>query len=179
MAGAELDDARTATPRCRREITGAETQTNVVLIQSTEKHVPSSIFGAVVWAPASSALDYFGTTSFGASPLYDNKIQYIQVRVFGCGFAYIKATAVLLIIGTILIILALFATGFGLATSRANRKYRAYRVAVYLTLVAAILKFVALIVFPVCFYSEIKEWAVPSWDFDWNQHDVEENHILH
>uniref|UniRef100_A0A915KF98 Uncharacterized protein n=1 Tax=Romanomermis culicivorax TaxID=13658 RepID=A0A915KF98_ROMCU len=37
------------------------------VMQSTERHVPASIFGAVVWAPASSALDYFRTSRFGAS----------------------------------------------------------------------------------------------------------------
>uniref|UniRef100_A0A915IRP8 Uncharacterized protein n=1 Tax=Romanomermis culicivorax TaxID=13658 RepID=A0A915IRP8_ROMCU len=32
-------------------------------MQSTERHVPASIFGAVVWAPASSALDHFSIIS--------------------------------------------------------------------------------------------------------------------
>uniref|UniRef100_A0A915L7K0 Tudor domain-containing protein n=1 Tax=Romanomermis culicivorax TaxID=13658 RepID=A0A915L7K0_ROMCU len=42
-------------------------KTNVKVVQSTERHVPASIFGAVVWAPASSALDHFGTSRFVAS----------------------------------------------------------------------------------------------------------------
>uniref|UniRef100_A0A915J9Z6 Secreted protein n=1 Tax=Romanomermis culicivorax TaxID=13658 RepID=A0A915J9Z6_ROMCU len=36
-------------------------------MQSREWHVPASVFGAVVWAPASSALDHFGTSCSGAS----------------------------------------------------------------------------------------------------------------
>uniref|UniRef100_A0A915JW65 Uncharacterized protein n=1 Tax=Romanomermis culicivorax TaxID=13658 RepID=A0A915JW65_ROMCU len=39
-------------------------QANVKVIQSMEKHVPAFIFCAIVRAPASSALDHFGTSRF-------------------------------------------------------------------------------------------------------------------
>lgn len=33
--------------------------------------------------------------------------------------------------------------------------------------VLVVLLLIGLIVFPVCFYLEIREWGRPRWDFDW------------
>lgn len=99
--------------------------------------------------------------------------------------AYIQATAALLVIAGLLTVLASGFTISGLRTDNANRKYLFYRVAMYIALVTGIVKeitvfsyififvlvlleLISLVVFPVCFYLQLKNLSLPSWDFDWS-----------
>jgi len=82
--------------------------------------------------------------------------------------AYIQATAGLLVIAALLTVLSAGLTTAGLRTDNANRKYLFYRVAMYVALVAVLLELISLVVFPVCFYLEMKNLLLPSWDFDWS-----------
>uniref|UniRef100_A0A915KTR4 Uncharacterized protein n=1 Tax=Romanomermis culicivorax TaxID=13658 RepID=A0A915KTR4_ROMCU len=56
------------------------------IMQSMERHVPVSIFVAIVWAPASSAMDRFGTSRSGVS--------YFRASHFGEGCLVVPMFAV-------------------------------------------------------------------------------------
>lgn len=81
---------------------------------------------------------------------------------------YIKAVATLLVIGALLVLAGIALTAFGLASSNASRKYLYYRIAMYFALLAVLLKLIGLVVFPVCFYLELKDWGKQRWEFDWS-----------
>jgi len=84
------------------------------------------------------------------------------------GKVYIQATAALLVIAGIVTVIAIVMTILGLTTQNPNRKYLYYRVAMYLALIAVLFELIGLVVFPVCFYMELKDWDMPSWEFDWS-----------
>ncbi|XP_055524300.1 uncharacterized protein LOC129717978 isoform X4 [Wyeomyia smithii] len=68
---------------------------------------------------------------------------------------YIKATAVLCIVTLVTDALATILTGLGLRTQDHNLKYKFYRIAVLVMMVALISLLVALILYPVCFAAEL------------------------
>nr|XP_029717412.1 transmembrane protein 47-like isoform X2 [Aedes albopictus]XP_029717421.1 transmembrane protein 47-like isoform X2 [Aedes albopictus] len=80
---------------------------------------------------------------------------------------YIKATAGLCIITLVTDIIATILTGLGLNTQDHNRKYKFYRVAVLVMMVALISLLVALILYPVCFAAELNLGNRPVWEFGW------------
>jgi len=84
------------------------------------------------------------------------------------GKVYIHATAALLVIAGFVTVIAIIMTVLGLTTQNPNRKYLFYRVAMYLALIAVLFELISLVVFPVCFYMELKDWDMPSWEFDWS-----------
>ncbi|XP_052564209.1 transmembrane protein 47 isoform X2 [Culex pipiens pallens] len=86
---------------------------------------------------------------------------------------YIKATAALCIITLATDALATILTGLGLRTQDHNLKYKFYRVAVLVMMVALISLLVALILYPVCFAAELNLDPLsltgnrPVWEFGW------------
>jgi len=84
------------------------------------------------------------------------------------GKVYIQATAALLVIAGIVTVIAIIMTILGLTTQNPNRKYLFYRVAMYLALIAVLFELIGLVVFPVCFYMELKDWGTLPWEFDWS-----------
>ncbi|XP_058063925.1 transmembrane protein 47 isoform X1 [Anopheles bellator] len=81
--------------------------------------------------------------------------------------AYIKATAALCIVTLVTDALATFLTGLGLRTQDHNLKYKFYRIAVLVMMVALIALLVALILYPVCFAAELNLANRPVWEFGW------------
>lgn len=82
--------------------------------------------------------------------------------------AYIKAVAALLVLATILSFSALIMNGLGLCVRVIQRKYMFYKIATYLALFSVLLDLVSLIVFPACFYGEMKDYGSGEWEFDWS-----------
>lgn len=80
---------------------------------------------------------------------------------------YIKATAILCVITLICDAIATLLTGFGLKTLEANLKYKFYRIAVLVMIVALFSLLVALILYPVCFASELSQGNRTVWEFGW------------
>jgi len=80
---------------------------------------------------------------------------------------YIQATAGLCIISLLMDAIATLLTGLGLRTKNHNVKYRFYRYAVLNMLLALISVLVALILYPVCFASELNLGNRPTWEFGW------------
>lgn len=80
---------------------------------------------------------------------------------------YIKATALLCIITLITDAFATILTGLGLRTQDHNTKYKFYRIAVLIMMVALISLLVALILYPVCFAAELNLGNRPVWEFGW------------
>uniref|UniRef100_A0A0N5ANJ7 Lipoma HMGIC fusion partner-like 2 protein n=1 Tax=Syphacia muris TaxID=451379 RepID=A0A0N5ANJ7_9BILA len=82
---------------------------------------------------------------------------------------YIKAVTALLIIATILLLVALTMNGLGLCARIIQRKYTFYKIATYFALFSVLLDLISLIVFPACFYGEMKEhYGAGEWEFDWS-----------
>jgi ABC-type glycerol-3-phosphate transport system permease component len=79
--------------------------------------------------------------------------------------AYIKATAILCVITLITDAIATILTGFGLRTQDHNLKYKFYRIAVLVMMVSLLALLVALILYPVCFASELNLGNRPVWEF--------------
>lgn len=102
----------------------------------------------------------------GPLPPYAPKAGSCQM-IAARGKVYIKAVAALLVIAGLLTLAAAVITGIGLKTMNASRKYLFYRLALYVALLSVVLALIALVVFPVCFYTELKDWGETSWDFDW------------
>uniref|UniRef100_A0A0M3ITV9 MARVEL domain-containing protein n=1 Tax=Ascaris lumbricoides TaxID=6252 RepID=A0A0M3ITV9_ASCLU len=82
--------------------------------------------------------------------------------------AYIKAVAALLIIAAIFTFFAFILNIFGLKAHDLHRKYFFYKVATYLSLLSVLLELISLVVFPVCFYVEMKNFGYRNWEFDWS-----------
>jgi len=81
--------------------------------------------------------------------------------------SYIRATAGLCIFALATDIFATLLTGLGLQSSDPNRKYKYYRLAVYSMLVSLIAALIALVLYPVCFASELSQGNRPVWEFGW------------
>ncbi|OUC40598.1 hypothetical protein D917_03953 [Trichinella nativa] len=82
--------------------------------------------------------------------------------------AYFQTAAAFLILAGLCIVSCIFATVLGLKATSLGRKYLYYKIAMYLALIAVISELISLIVFPVCFYLELENWVVTSWEFDWS-----------
>ncbi|VDK20645.1 unnamed protein product [Anisakis simplex] len=82
--------------------------------------------------------------------------------------AYIKAVAALLIIAAVLTLFAFVLNIFGLKANDLQRKYFFYKIATYLSLLSVLLELISLVVFPVCFYVEMKNFGYRNWEFDWS-----------
>ncbi|KAL7028963.1 hypothetical protein ACKWTF_006050 [Chironomus riparius] len=80
---------------------------------------------------------------------------------------YIKATAILCVITLITDAIATILTGFGLKTLEANLKYKFYRIAVLVMIVSLLSLLVALILYPVCFATELSQGNRTVWEFGW------------
>ncbi|XP_055312499.1 transmembrane protein 47 isoform X1 [Sitodiplosis mosellana] len=80
---------------------------------------------------------------------------------------YIKATAGLCILSLVTDVIATILTGIGLHTKNQNIKYKFYRRAVLIMLVALIAVLVALIMYPLCFSGELSLGNRPIWEFGW------------
>uniref|UniRef100_A0A0R3RFQ6 Transmembrane protein 47 n=1 Tax=Elaeophora elaphi TaxID=1147741 RepID=A0A0R3RFQ6_9BILA len=82
--------------------------------------------------------------------------------------SYIKLVAAFLITAAVLTFFAFFLNVFGLRAQDLHRKYVFYKFATYLSLLGVFLELVSLIVFPVCFYVEMKNFGYRNWEFDWS-----------
>lgn len=80
---------------------------------------------------------------------------------------YIKATAILCVITLITDAIATLLAGFGLRTLEANLKYKFYRISVLVMIVALLSLLIALILYPVCFASELSQGNRTVWEFGW------------
>ena len=63
--------------------------------------------------------------------------------------------------------IATILTGFGLKTLEANLKYKFYRIAVLVMIVSLLALLVALILYPVCFATELSQGNRTVWEFGW------------
>ncbi|CRL01790.1 CLUMA_CG015006, isoform A [Clunio marinus] len=80
---------------------------------------------------------------------------------------YIKATAILCVITLITDAISTLLTGTGLKTTDANLKYKFYRIAVLVMMVALLSLLIALILYPVCFAMELPQGNRDVWEFGW------------
>jgi hypothetical protein len=80
---------------------------------------------------------------------------------------YIKATAILCVITLITDAISTLLTGIGLKTLDANLKYKFYRIAVLVMMVSLLSLLIALILYPVCFASELSAGNRAVWEFGW------------
>lgn len=80
---------------------------------------------------------------------------------------YIKATAILCVITAVTDAIATLLTGLGLKTTDPNLKYRLYRLAVLVMIVAFTSLLIALIVYPVFFAHEMGDGKRPAWEIGW------------
>ncbi|EEB11069.1 transmembrane protein, putative [Pediculus humanus corporis] len=81
--------------------------------------------------------------------------------------AYIPAAAALCIITLITDLVATVLTGLGLRSNDHRRKYKYYRIAVYVMILSLISVLIALVVYPVCFVAELNEGNRTVWEFGW------------
>ncbi|VDM99154.1 unnamed protein product [Thelazia callipaeda] len=94
---------------------------------------------------------------------------YKNVVMAFCLFsAYIRVVAALLIIAAVLTVFAFVLNVIGLRLQDLHCKYIFYKFATYLSLLGVFLELVSLIVFPVCFYVEMKNFGYRNWEFDWS-----------
>jgi len=80
---------------------------------------------------------------------------------------YIRATADLCIIALATDVFATFLTGLGLQSRDPQKKYKYYRLAVYVMLASLITALVALVLYPVCFAGELSLGNRFVWEFGW------------
>jgi len=80
---------------------------------------------------------------------------------------YIQGTAVLCVITLLTDLVATVLTGLGLKTKDHHTKYKYYRFAVIVMALALVCIFVALIMYPVCFASELNLGNRTVWEFGW------------
>lgn len=90
---------------------------------------------------------------------------------------YIKATAILCVITLITDAISTLLTGIGLKTLDPNLKYKFYRIAVLVMFVSLLSLLVALILYPVCFASELSLGNRAVWEFGW-AYGVGKKHFL-
>nr|CAG4641325.1 EOG090X0HIV [Eulimnadia texana] len=81
--------------------------------------------------------------------------------------SYIRATAGLCILALATDVFATLLTGLGLQSGDPNRKYKYYRLAVYIMLASLVAALVALVLYPVCFSRELAQGNRPVWEFGW------------
>nr|CAG4638831.1 EOG090X0HIV [Cyclestheria hislopi] len=93
----------------------------------------------------------------------DNKVGCYRAR----DETYIRATAGLCILALATDVFATLLTGLGLQSSDPNRKYKYYRLAVYIMLISLIAALVALVLYPVCFAREMTQGYRDVWEFGW------------
>lgn len=80
---------------------------------------------------------------------------------------YIRAAAALCIITLITDIVATLFTGIGLRSNDHRKKYKYYRIAVYVMILSLISVLIALVVYPVCFVAELSDGNRTVWEFGW------------
>ncbi|KAK2706508.1 hypothetical protein QYM36_016517 [Artemia franciscana] len=80
---------------------------------------------------------------------------------------YIRATAALCIITLFTDAFATLLTGLGLKSEDPEKKYKYYRLAVYIMLLSLISVLVGLIIYPVCFADELAAGNRLLWEFGW------------
>uniref|UniRef100_A0A2S2P214 Transmembrane protein n=3 Tax=Aphidini TaxID=33387 RepID=A0A2S2P214_SCHGA len=80
---------------------------------------------------------------------------------------YIRVAAALCIVTLVTDIVATLLTGLGLRSKDQRTKYKFYRVAVYVMLLALLSLLIALIVYPVCFAAELNLGNRTVWEFGW------------
>nr|CAG4635820.1 EOG090X0HIV [Artemia franciscana] len=82
-------------------------------------------------------------------------------------YRYIRATAALCIITLFTDAFATLLTGLGLKSEDPEKKYKYYRLAVYIMLLSLISVLVGLIIYPVCFADELAAGNRLLWEFGW------------
>lgn len=80
---------------------------------------------------------------------------------------YIRGTAALCILALATDIFATFLAGLGLQSADPLKKRKYYRLAIYVMFVALVSALVALVIYPVCFASELSQGNRPVWEFGW------------
>ncbi|KAL0268803.1 UNVERIFIED_CONTAM: hypothetical protein PYX00_010616 [Menopon gallinae] len=81
--------------------------------------------------------------------------------------AYIHAAAALCVVTFLTDIAATVLTGLGLRSNDHRRKYKYYRIAVYVMILSLISVLIALVVYPVCFVAELNDGNRTVWEFGW------------
>uniref|UniRef100_A0A8R1XRN1 Uncharacterized protein n=1 Tax=Onchocerca volvulus TaxID=6282 RepID=A0A8R1XRN1_ONCVO len=80
----------------------------------------------------------------------------------------VHRNAALLITAAVFTFFAFFLNVFGLRSRDLHWKYVFYKFATYISLFGVFLELISLIVFPVCFYVEMKNFGYRNWEFDWS-----------
>ncbi|CAG0895827.1 unnamed protein product [Darwinula stevensoni] len=80
---------------------------------------------------------------------------------------YIMASAGLCIVALLLDVFGTFLTGMGLWTKDPIKKYKYYRLALYVMVAALLSVLIALVVYPVCFTGELDKGNRNLWEFGW------------
>nr|CAG4645920.1 EOG090X0HIV [Lynceus sp. MCZ IZ 141354] len=80
---------------------------------------------------------------------------------------YIRATAALCVVGLAADIFATLLTGLGLQSGDSNKKYRYYRLAVYVMLFSLFAILIGLVLYPICFSRELAQGNRSVWEFGW------------
>ncbi|TGZ53376.1 p53 apoptosis effector related to PMP-22 isoform X1 [Temnothorax curvispinosus] len=81
--------------------------------------------------------------------------------------AYIKAAAALCVVCLLTDIAATILTGLGLRTQDHRDKHKYYRFAVFCMAIALVSLLIALIIYPICFASELNLGNRTNWEFGW------------
>ncbi|XP_013780824.1 transmembrane protein 47-like [Limulus polyphemus] len=81
--------------------------------------------------------------------------------------AYIQGSAALCVITLLCDIGATVLTGLGLCNKEPIRKYKFYRLALYVMVCALFCILIALVIYPACFAAEIEESNRQIWEFGW------------
>ncbi|KAE8744879.1 hypothetical protein FOCC_FOCC008520 [Frankliniella occidentalis] len=81
--------------------------------------------------------------------------------------AYIRVAAALCVLTLVTDLIATLLTGLGLRSNDHRTKYKYYRVAVYIMILSLVSILVALVVYPVCFASELNQGNRTVWEFGW------------
>nr|CAD7572555.1 unnamed protein product [Timema californicum] len=81
--------------------------------------------------------------------------------------SYIQAAAALCIITLITDIVATLLTGLGLRSKDHMKKYKYYKIAVYVMVLSLISILIALVIYPVCFVAEYTGSNRTVWEFGW------------
>ncbi|XP_026475362.1 transmembrane protein 47-like [Ctenocephalides felis] len=81
--------------------------------------------------------------------------------------AYIQASAALCVVTLLADAVGTLLTGLGLRSDDHRAKYKYYRVAVLVMLLALISILIALIIYPVCFAAELNFGNRTVWEFGW------------
>ncbi|VBB25647.1 unnamed protein product [Acanthocheilonema viteae] len=132
----------------------------LILCLSTTWWLRSGGFRTGLWLECTASDQTQSTIAGGPPP---GRCQKIHRHA-----AYIKLVAAFLITAAVLTFFAFFLNIFGLRAQDLHRKYVFYKFATYISLLGVFLELVSLIVFPVCFYVEMKNFGYRNWEFDWS-----------